>query len=108
MKTTFGNACLVLALVSLSLAAAVSVNVNARHDGAAVTMHTATMQLQGSVETDEGSAAPDADDKTAACAQRDCPVQKQELVLVFADGPQSHESKAFIAPGDQTQPKSKE
>lgn len=107
MKTTFGNVCLVLALVSLSLAAAVSVNVNT-DNGAAVTMHAATMELQGSVETDEGSAAPDADHKTAACAQRDCPAQKQEVVLVFADGPQSHESKAFMAPGEPTQPKSKE
>ena len=118
MKTTFGRTCLILALLSVSLAAAVPVGLKARHNGA-TQAHIAGMQLQGSPDADEVAAAPSADegDKTAACTLRDCPAPKYELALaridrepvfVRTDAPQPNESKAFIAPGDDVQPKSKE
>jgi len=119
MKTSFGRTCLILALLSLSLAAAVSVGLHAGIDGITIQAHTAGMQLQGSADSDEVAAAPDADegDRTAACTQRDCQAPKQELALarinqepVFTRiaAPQPQEGKAFTAPGDDVQPKSKD
>ena len=109
MTTTSGRTCLILALLSLSLAAAVSIGLNARYDGVTVQAHTAGMQLQGGPESDEGSAAPDADegDKTVACAQAApyCPSPKQELALLLSEDRQPHESKTFAAPGDEVQHK---
>jgi hypothetical protein len=110
---------LILALLGLSLAAAVSVGLNARHTGITIQSHTAGMQLQGSPDAEEVAAAPDADegDRTASCTQRGCQAPKQELALVridqepvFAriDVPQPHEGKAFAAPRDDVELKSKD
>jgi hypothetical protein len=99
----------ILALLSYSLAATLSLGLKAMQSPLTAPAQTAEMQLQGGAENDEGSVAPDADeDTTAACVLRDCPSMKEEPTLVLAEVPQSHESKAFVAPGEQTQPKSKE
>ena len=116
MKATSGRTCVILALLSFSLAAAVSVGVNARHNGVTVQAHTASMQLQGSPDVDEGSVAPDADegDKTVTCTQRDCAPEKV-VALVRAENPQPHERaenpqphKAFAALGEEIRPKSED
>jgi len=109
----------ILALLSYSVAAALAIGLTSLQSRMAAPAQTTAMELQGSPDADEISAAPDADagDKSAACAQRDCPVPKHELALaridqepmfVRIDAPQPNESKAFIAPGDDFQPKSKE
>jgi hypothetical protein len=125
MKTTFGRTCLILALLSLSLAGALSVGLKAQNDRPTVQAHifqaqVAGMQLQGSPDSDDDvAAAPEADesDRTAACTERDCVTPKQELalarivqepVLTRTDAPLPNESKAFVAPGDDVRPKSKD
>jgi hypothetical protein len=109
MKATSGRTCVILALLSFSLAAAVSVGVNARHNGLTVQAHTASMQLQGSPDVDEGSVAPaDEGDKAVRCTQRDCMSEKVELALARAENPQPHEGKAFAALGEEIRPKSED
>jgi hypothetical protein len=105
MNRKFGQTCLVLALLSLSLAAALWTGLSAERKGLTVQAHVASVQLQGSSEADEGSAAPDADEteKSAACTPSDphCPSVKQEFALAQAEGRQAPESKAFAAPSDE-------
>jgi hypothetical protein len=111
MKTTFGRTCLVLGVLGFALAAALAVDLRARHDGLAVQAHVAsTMLLQSSPDDDESSAAPDTDEgnRRASCAQHDCPPPKQEVALALTSDRQAYESKAFVAPGDDIRPTSKD
>jgi hypothetical protein len=84
-----------------------------------VQAHTASMQLQGSPDVDEGSVAPDADegDKTVTCTQRDCAPEKVVALVRAenpqpherrAESPQPHEGKAFAALGEEIRPKSED
>jgi len=109
----------ILALLSYSVAAALAIGLTSLQSRMAAPAQTTAMELQGSPDADEISAAPDTDagDKSAACPLRDCLAPKHELALaridrepVFAriDAPEPNESKAFIALGDDVQPKSKE
>ena len=110
MKTTFGRTCLILSLLGFALAAAVSVDLKARRDGVTVHAQVASMQLQGSPDEDQSAVAPEEDEsnKSAACAQRDCPTPKQDLALMLVDDRRAIESKAFVAAGDEIRPKSKD
>jgi hypothetical protein len=104
MKATLYRPCLTLTLLGLLLTAALATGINARHNGVTASAHVAgTMLLQSSLETDDGSAAPDEDDKTASCAQRDpsCPSLKKDVALLQSDDVAPYESKTFAAPNDQ-------
>lgn len=118
MKTSFGRTCLILGLLSFALAAAVSAGRQAPVDGVTVPASTG-MQLQGSADDDLVASAPDAGetDKAAACSLHDCLAAKPELALarvdhepaaVWTNASLTNESKAFMAPGDDVQPKSKD
>jgi hypothetical protein len=111
MNATFGRTCLTLGLLCLALAAAVSIDIKARHDGVTVQARMAsTMMLQAGPDNDEASAAPDEDEgeKIAKCAQHGCPTPKPALAFVLSEDRRPHESKAFVAVGDEMQPKSKD
>lgn len=114
MKTTFGRACLALALVSLPLAAAVWVGLDGARNGATVSVYTAaTMPLYVAgvlpqSGPDVGAANADADQKSAADAPGDREALKHAPALVMAEGPSAHEGKAFVAPGESSQPPSKD
>jgi hypothetical protein len=111
MKTTSGRTCLILGLLGFALSAALSVDLKARHDGVTVQAHMAsTMLLQSSPDSDENAAAPDEDEgaKAAPCAQHGCTAPKPELAFAVVEDRPLHESKAFIAQGDEIRPKSKD
>jgi hypothetical protein len=107
MEGTLGRTCLILALLGVLLAVTLSVNPGARADGAPVSAHAGTMQLQGNAEDDESS--EDAEKTTEQCEQDDPrrPL-KQELAFLLADYPQLTESKDFRASYDGTATKSKD
>ena len=109
MNRKFGQTCLVLALLSLSLAAALWIGLGAQRNGLMVQAHVASMQLQAFSEADEGSAAPDTDEKSAVCTPSDphCPSLKQEIALAQAEDRQAPESKAFAASSDEVPAKFK-
>jgi hypothetical protein len=107
MKAMFGRISLILVL-SLLLALAASISLDTRRSGETLQVHTAGMQLQGSSsDMDEVSAAPDAD-KIETCAESGCALPKMELAQARFEEPQAHEGKAFMAPVDAIQWKSKD
>jgi hypothetical protein len=109
MNATFGRTCLTLGLLCLSLAAALSVDLKARHDGVTVQARMAsTMLLQSSPDSEEVSAEPDSDEGNRIASCTDCPTPKQALAFAVTDDRQQIESKAFVALGDETRPKSKD
>jgi hypothetical protein len=108
MKATRYRPHLTLALLGLLLAAALATGINARRNGVTVPAHVAGTMLLSSMDTDEGSAAPDADeDKTVSCAQRDpyCPSLKKEVALLQSDDGAPRESKTFANDQDPTEVK---
>lgn len=113
MNAMSGRTCLILALLGLSVAAATSVSLKAGYDGATVQAHTASMQLQGSPDANEGSAEPDADegrpDKAMTCAQQASHglPPKQELAFALFEDRPTQENKTSVVPGDEMPPKSK-
>jgi hypothetical protein len=107
MEGTLGRTCLILALLGVLLAVTLSVNPGARADGAPVSAHAGTMQLQGNAEDDESS--EDAEKTTDRCEQDDPPrMFKQELAFLLADYPQLTESKNFMASYESIANKSKD
>lgn len=107
MKERSRRSWLILALVSYSLAATLAFGLKSLQSNATAQPQSAAMQLQAAPDAHEDMAAPDADEgKTVACTQRECLPPKLELAIVLDEETRPHESKAFLAPGEDVRPKS--